>query len=372
MNITLKNWIEAKGLVKLPELQEALKRAGVRGTSLIQELDELGHLCEWELAELLADEARLAFLPVIDADPTLATRMSREVCERVCCVPVGEHDHKLVVAVANPLDIEKLEGVPPDAVLVVAPESEIRASMHQLYGVWLHNTRMYRAIIEESMESATYEEKATRIVHAMLVDAIKVEGDVHIMPCKDGWKACLCLGDSADDLCVLDPSLYLAVADYLKSFLTSDGAESGEFLIRLSDLEYVSFFLDIDRDYTGEQLFLAILDHHIAEARSAERVQMTVELPQDLYQDFQSATQKGSLELGDLVDHGWSLARDVVDTPCVCPYVDRKIESVSVAISLMKSTAEEMAIAAMKQGQTIEWVVLKVLLMSRECVLKNG
>jgi len=372
MNIALKKWIEARGLVKHDELQQALLRSEMRGTSLIQELDEPGHLCEWELAELLAEEAGLTFLPTIDPEPEISARMSRDDCERLCCVPVFEENDRLVVAIANPLDLADLEGVPRNASLVVAPESEIRASMHRLYGVWLHNTRLYRAIIEESMDVTTYQEKATRIVHAMLVDAIKVEGDVHIMPCKGGWKACLCLGDGSDELCTLDAALYLEVADYLKSFLNSEGAESGEFLIRLSDLEYVSFFLDIDRDYTGEQLFLAILDHHIAEAPASERVQITLEMPEDLYQDFQSATAKSEIELGDLVDHAWSLARDVVDTPCVCPYVDRKVGHVSVPISFLKSTAEEMEIAAMKQGRSIEWVILKVLLMARECVMKHA
>lgn len=374
-NLALIKLLDELGLVPKAELEHALERSEKRGTSLIQELDELGLIEECLLAKLLADRTGLPMLPSLCAEECMAQALDESIATAIGGVAVGQKNGSLVIALSNPLatcPIELKRMVGRDVTMVVAPESEVRASLHRLYGVGLHHPGIYRAILEESMNSEAQinaEETATRIVHALLVDAIQVDGDIHIMQTKHGWRACLCVGDETHELCHLSPSLYIAVADYLKSLLADQGAESGEFLIKLSDLEFVSFFLDIDRDYSGEQLFLAMLEHRILNPDTT-RVDVKIELPESVHQDYARVSRDTQVTVGELIEHAWKLTRDVVDTPCICPYVDRNERLVSSTVSLSAECADEMEVAALRAGRSIEWVVQKVLLMSRECVIR--
>ncbi len=215
-------------------------------------------------------------------------------------------------------------------------------------------------------------DRAIRLVHTMLADAIEIDGDIHIMPTTHGWRACMCLGDDTDELFSMSHRVYLEVANYLRSFLKGAEEDSGEFLLKISDVEYVRFFLDIDRDYTGEQLFLAIIEHHFVEEKIQTRVPVTLEMPADILEDFERVCQSTGAEIGEIIDHAWSLTKDVIDTPCVCPYVEKRhADVVEATITLPALTAEEMEEAATHQQQNLQYIILKVLLMSRECVLRN-
>lgn len=373
---SLKTRIQQSGIIADRQLEEASIRAYQRDTSLIQQLEELGLITDHELAVWIAKESGLPLVEQWRDTPELAELLPADVCLGFSCVPVSETEREVVVATSNPfgpLQQVLRQVLQKSFRIVVAPDSLIRASLYRQYQTDLRHPETYQAILEDSMETQLDlddRDRAIRLVHTMLADAIEIDGDIHIMPTSHGWRACMCLGDDTDELFSMSHRVYLEVANYLRSFLKGE-EDSGEFLLKISDVEYVRFFLDVDRDYTGEQLFLAIIEHHIVE-ESQTLVPVTLEMPTELFEDFERACESTGSEIGQIIEHAWSLTRDVIDTPCVRPYVEKHhVDVVETTIQLTRTTVEEMEKAATQQQQNLQYVILKVLLMSRECVLRN-
>ena len=158
-------------IVSPEQLSAALKQQRAQPTQKLGEtLVELGFLTEAELEEALAIEARdrsvplgqiLADMGVVDAEvvnalmarklgipfvnlknfripPEVLKRVPAAVAHRFQTLPVAEAENALVVAVENPMDMAKLEGLRFVAGMkllpVMASGDEIRAALGRSYG----------------------------------------------------------------------------------------------------------------------------------------------------------------------------------------------------------------------------------------------
>ena len=226
-------------IVSPEQLAAALKQQRAQPIQKLGEtLVELGYLTEGELEEALAIEARdrsvplgqiLADMGVVEADvvnavmarklgipyvnlrnfriaPEVLKRVPAVVAHRFQTVPVAEADNALVVAVENPMDMAKLEGLRFVAGMkllpVMASADDIRAALERFYGPTQPNgaTAAMRGAPDvgiselthrlsaetadaelDEQQSAAQDSTLVQLVNKMIVDAIEQKAsDIHI------------------------------------------------------------------------------------------------------------------------------------------------------------------------------------------------
>ena len=202
-----------------------------------ESLVELGYLTEGELEEALAIEARdrtvplgqiLAEMGVVDAEvvnavmakklgipyvnlsnfrvpPEVLKRVPAQVAQRFHTVPVAENENGLVVAVENPMDMAKLEGLRFVAgtklLPVMAARDDIRAALERFYGQQTNaamaavrnapqvgiSELTHRLSAEtadadlDEQQSAAQDSTLVQLVNKMIIDAIEQKAsDIHI------------------------------------------------------------------------------------------------------------------------------------------------------------------------------------------------
>jgi type II secretory ATPase GspE/PulE/Tfp pilus assembly ATPase PilB-like protein len=226
-------------IVSPEQLAAALKQQRTQPVQKLGEtLVELGFLTEAELDEALAIEARdrsvplgqiLADMGVVDTEvvnalmarklgipfvslknfriaPELLKRVPAAVAHRFQTVPVAEADNALVVALENPMDMAKLEGLRFVAgtklLPVMATGEEIRAALERFYGPaqgpsavaavrkapevgigeLTHRLAAETADADlDEQQSAAQDSTLVQLVNKMIVDAVEQKAsDIHI------------------------------------------------------------------------------------------------------------------------------------------------------------------------------------------------
>ena len=228
-------------IVSPEQLAAALKQQRAQPIQKLGEtLVELGYLTEAELQEALAIEARNRSVPlgkilsemgVVDEEvvnaviarklgipfvdlknftipPEVLKRIPAAAAHRFQTLPVAENDNALVVAVENPMDMAKLEGLRFVAgmklVPVMASGEDIRAALQRAYGTPLasaeapppapsrfadigigeltHRLAAETADAElDDQQVAASDSALVQLVNKMIVDAIKQKAsDIHI------------------------------------------------------------------------------------------------------------------------------------------------------------------------------------------------
>ena len=231
-------------IVSPEQLAAALKQQRAQPIQKLGEtLVELGYLTEAELQEALAIEARdrsvplgriLADMGVVDPEvvnavmarklgipfvdlknftipPEVLKRVPAAAAHRFQTLPVAENDNALVVAVENPMDMKKLEGLRFVAgmklVPVMASGDDIRAALDRAYGTMeqgaaplapVYNTPdvgigeltyqlTHRLAAEgadtalEEQQPAVHDSALVQLVNKMIVDAVKQKAsDIHV------------------------------------------------------------------------------------------------------------------------------------------------------------------------------------------------
>lgn len=360
-----------EGVIDEPEFARALQRAWSRGTSLVAQLTELRFAQEREVAQVAARACRLDYLDLTTAPPSTKAAIDlvpAEFAQAHHCIPLWLEDDVLAVGVANPLDLSveeelfELSGRRIRRVVVL--DSSVQFLLQRLYSLESQRGSYARLLDEDTGASSE------RLVKAMLVDSIQAGGDLHIMPTECGWRACLCIEDEVDELFVMTPAIYQEVATFFKSFLAPSDTEGGEFRIRTSLNEEVTFFLDVDDDDAGEQLFVCLLEREVV--REPHDVSIEIMLPRDVAAELERAASDNGMCIGSLIQKAWTLTRDVINTACVCPCATPRQEEQTMTVRLPRETVSDLEDAAQKNGRSTDWVLLKMLVMARECLLNRG
>ncbi len=365
-------FLVGEGLIDEVAFLRALQRAGARGTTLVAQLTELRFAEEREIAQVSAQACRLTYLDLTTEPPSSAEAISlvpAEFAQSHHCVPLWVEDDVLTVGVSNPLDLSieeelhLLNGYRIRRVVVL--DSSVQFLLQRLYSL-----DSPRGSYDQLLRDIELETSSEGLVKAMLVDAIQAGGDIHIMPSECGWSACLCIDDEVEQLFQMNSAVYGEVAKFFKSFLPAAGAEGGEFKIRTSLDEEVTFFLDVDADVAGEQLFVCLLEREVL--REPNDVTFEIMLPKDVVAELERAASANGMCIGSLIQKAWTLTRDVINTACVCPCATPRQEEHTMTVRLPRETVVDLEDTAHKNGRSTDWVLLKVLVMARECLLKRG
>jgi type II secretory ATPase GspE/PulE/Tfp pilus assembly ATPase PilB-like protein len=232
------DYLTENQIVSAEQLAAALKQQRAQPIQKLGEtLVELGYLTEAELEEALAIEARdrtvplgqiLADMGVVDPDvvnavmakklgipfvslkdfripPQVLKRVPAAVAERFQTLPVAEAENSLVVAVANPMDMAKLEGLRFVAGMkllpVMASGADIQAAIKRAYGQaqdphpasaggkrevgigeLTHRLAAETADADlDEQPSAAQDSTLVKLVNKMILDAVEQKAsDIHI------------------------------------------------------------------------------------------------------------------------------------------------------------------------------------------------
>ncbi len=362
------------------KLQRASRRAQIRGTSLIEQLHDLGYLTECRVAIALAEAVELELLDLNTAqkpdDPESILPLAKALnWKLVPAIVNGE----VQIATACPLDPEMVDDLEPildahNASLVVAEESKIRAWFNELYGVSFPRcVGVYEDVVngDDLSASAMFrsddedETNATRLVEMMLEDAALVEGDVHLLRSVVGHRACLCVGDELDELFQVPACMYAKIESHLRSEISGD-ENHGEFTKKIGNAN-VEFLLDVDEGEDGTQLFISFLDR-VGPTAEPTKVRVVFELPLAAFEVLEEASTRKGISPSAIVERLWQMTENDIENPCWCPYVEPSTTKTTFELTLSPETLEGMQKTARANNQTLDWVLHKIFLMTRECV----
>ena len=122
------------------EIEEAIIKARQKGISALDLLLDEQHYTEEALAEAFSDWLKLPRVRIaaLNLDPEAANVISEKVALKHVCLPLKVEDRRLVVAMANPADLDALQDVQfvsgLSAQPVIATRAEILDGIQELYG----------------------------------------------------------------------------------------------------------------------------------------------------------------------------------------------------------------------------------------------
>ena len=169
-----------EGVISQAELIQALDYGKQKGLKLGQALKELGMADETAVTKALSNQLRIPLINLekIVLDPALGQVVPEMLARKHLLVPVGKKEGKILVAMADPLNIYAFDEVSRSAKAKVeaciAPESQIRSALERLYA---------KEAAAPSATEETEENEAVSIINETILEGVKSgASDIHIEP----------------------------------------------------------------------------------------------------------------------------------------------------------------------------------------------
>ncbi len=186
--------IERK-LITEEDLTRALELQKERGDKIGKTLVDMGFVAMRDVLAALSDQLGVPLVS-IDGPPAVSTEteaLSPRFLRQFRCLPVGRDDHTVVLAMADPLDVETVAAVRSCTGLkvntVLAAEQEILDAIDKYYG---DSARGETAIDPDNADAAedlehlrdmASEAPVIRLVNAIIAQAVeKRSSDIHLEP----------------------------------------------------------------------------------------------------------------------------------------------------------------------------------------------
>src|SRR5580700_11188551 len=186
--------IERK-LISEEDLTRALELQKERGDKIGKTLVDMGFIAMRDVLAALSDQLGVP-LVTIDGPPAVSTEteaLSPRFLRQFRCLPVGRDDHTVVLAMADPLDVETVAAVRGCTGLkvntVLAAEQEILDAIDKYYG---DSARGESGIDPDNADAAedlehlrdmASEAPVIRLVNAIIAQAVeKRSSDIHLEP----------------------------------------------------------------------------------------------------------------------------------------------------------------------------------------------
>lgn len=206
---TLRDILIAKGLIMPGQLEMVTKYCDQKKTILVKALIELGMIEEQELIKIIQNESKVdvVVLNEEELNKNLSKLLPREVCETGCLVPVRLEDNNLYLAMADPLDLDRVDYIGfttrRNVTTLLARLSDIEKAIKHIYdgsGTEVIKTpdeidypsqsnEIDILLDEEEIETAeqlmakSSTPPAIRMVNAIMTEAVKTgASDIHIEP----------------------------------------------------------------------------------------------------------------------------------------------------------------------------------------------
>jgi len=273
-------------LISLQQLRQAQEEQNRSGQALGYTLQKLGFLSDSEITNFLSQQYRVPTINLeeyeIDAD--IVRLVSKEQCEKHKVVPVSRAGSSLVVAMADPTNLNAIDdlkfltgfNVEP----VIASEAAILAAIERYYNIGPSYEEVMAGFDETEIEFKGDEEDinlmelekqsedapVVKLVNMMLLNAIKKgASDVHVEP----YEKKLRVRYRIDGVLIeeMTPPLKLkaAIASRLKIMSQLDIAErrlpqDGRIKLKLGKGREMDFRVSVLPTLWGEKIVLRLLD----------------------------------------------------------------------------------------------------------------
>jgi len=186
------------GVITHEQLARALERQKKTGERLGQALVSLG-IKEEQIVEALARQLNVPIIDMLHAhvDPRAAEIVPEAIARKYCVAPIRREGTRLILAMADPLDVMALDDVSIATSLIVSPvvtsETEVRAAIERVYGIGEHARGILEEIApqeapaEEAAAAAAVTEKTDapviRLADLILARSVQDRAsDIHIEP----------------------------------------------------------------------------------------------------------------------------------------------------------------------------------------------
>jgi len=282
-------FLASKGLLTTQKLSEALKEQRAHGGRLGEVLLRLKMLNEEDIASALAEYLSLechSIDNVSGIDMNIARLLPESVATRFCLVAIGEVDNKVIVAMADPLDVIAIDTITlkikRQIKVVLASPREIRQAIEVIYHGSDIEEQHLRDLVElevETEESRKGEledeevngkEAATkapviRFVDLLLSHAVKSRAsDIHIEPQEDSVVIRMRIDGMLRDMVPPPQKMRSAVITRVKILSDMDIAEhrlpqDGRFKIKASGRD-IDVRVSVIPTIYGEKVVMRILD----------------------------------------------------------------------------------------------------------------
>ena len=231
------------------QLEEAVAKQPGTKLPLGQILLEQDYLSGEELAQALADQLQLSYGNPMEAsiEPDALMALSPRQAEKYQVIPLGFDSGKLLLATANPLDLDSLDGLRElldlKLKLVVASETTIKQALAKYYADSLESVAavledlneneldQYRSHAVSEISSIAPETMANeapiiRLVNTIIAGAVKVSAsDIHLEPFEDEVKVRYRVDGVLQETQSPPKNLYAAVASRIKLMAGMDITE---------------------------------------------------------------------------------------------------------------------------------------------------
>jgi type IV pilus assembly protein PilB len=278
-----------KGYINQEQLGKALAEKVEKGCLLGNVLSELKILDEEKVTEALAKFLSMEYFcldDVSDMDVNLARVLPENIAKRFCVVVVGEEDDKVIVAMADPLNVIDIDTISLKIrrriKVVISSESRINRAIETVYHGSDIEEQHLRDLIEFEIETerankdefdgseSVSEEEATkapvvRFVDLLLSHAVKSRAsDIHIEPQEDTMVIRLRIDGVLHEVVPPPKSMQAAVVTRIKILSEMDIAErrlpqDGRFKIKASG-RTIDVRVSVIPVIYGEKAVLRILD----------------------------------------------------------------------------------------------------------------
>lgn len=225
-------------LVSQEQLEAALEGQRANGKQLGRILVDMGVISENQLAEVLAKQKNLPLVNLAEYDINLAaaTSIQEQVARRHRVIPINYDDGKLVLAMANPLDVHAIDDVRVlthrQVVPVVSTESDIVNAINR----YLRGSveQAVRTVTAEAEEEAREEEvpeeeleaPVVKIVDSIVSEAVAREAsDVHIEPQEKDFRVRYRIDGVLHEIMTMPKSIQAGIVSRFKIMSNMDIAE---------------------------------------------------------------------------------------------------------------------------------------------------
>ncbi len=283
----LLNLMVNKKIVESREIEEIYRKQGENGTSIQRIILEMGIIEKKEMMQLLSEEIGVPYIELEGKvyDPSIVALLSEEMSRKHNLVTIGQKNDRLIVAMANPLDVYTHDEIRIKTGFEVEPylafSDDINKALDSVYGITENWQQMIGEItslpvtaVEEETEeteitksvSESHEAPVISLVNLIMLRAIK-EGasDIHIEPYGDkSLKVRYRIDGILHDIMTPPRSLHRAIISRIKIMSNLNIAErrlpqDGRIKVQVHGRE-VNFRVSTIPAINGESAVLRILD----------------------------------------------------------------------------------------------------------------
>ena len=271
--------------VRLREALEQHTRSGERlGTILVK----AGDISDEQLAEMLSKHYGVVSINLteLDLDPEIVKLVKVEVAEKYLLIPINRAGSRLVVAMADPSNIQAVDAVAFQngykVEVVVATEKSIKAAIEKYYRSTQDNFEQaltsfgddsIESIAErdeeidpETLKTSSEEAPVVKLVNVILTEAIKQKAsDIHLEPYEKSFRVRYRIDGRLYE--IAKPSLKFkdAIVSRIKIMASLDIADrrtpqDGRIKLKFSNGQEMDFRVSVFPTLFGEKVVLRLLD----------------------------------------------------------------------------------------------------------------